>query len=105
MKYLYLLVIFLSQFICATAHSLDLGTFMRDFASSEAERVRREDRGSLDPRIWDQAYNTGQESTGDYRIKRCFYKTNGGYQFNVNFRRSTCPTHVFVNPETNQVVP
>lgn len=104
MKVFYLIVIFSSQLICSSARALDFGTFVRDFAASESERVEREDKG-LDSRLWDRAYRVAQENTGDPRIQRCFYKTNRGFAFNVNFRRSSCPSSVFVNPETNQVIP
>lgn len=42
------------------------------------------------------------EQTGDYLLSRCFYKTQRGYEFSVNFR-GNCDRSVRINPETNMV--
>jgi hypothetical protein len=55
------------------------------------------DRGKLE-----QAWSTRTVTTGDPSIKRCFYKTVWGYEFEVN-HRTVCPYTVKINPETNTV--
>ena len=51
---------------------------------------------------WENAYNEGQESTGDMMLTKCIYKTIGGFSFSI-IVRGMCPYSVNVNPETGQV--
>jgi hypothetical protein len=85
----------------AESHALDFGTFIRDFAASEVERLDREKMG-LDQR-WDKAHFVRQNRTGDYSIQNCSYKTTGGFDFSINIRKSTCPYRVYINIESGQV--
>jgi len=85
----------------AESHALDFGTFIRDFAASEARRLEREKMG-LDQR-WDEAHFVRQNRTGDYSIQNCSYKTTGGFDFSINIRKSTCPYRVYINIESGQV--
>ncbi|MCD8245275.1 MAG: hypothetical protein LUD38_16070 [Parabacteroides sp.] len=50
---------------------------------------------------WESATLAGDAPTGDIMLKRCFYKTLGGYSFST-VRRGICPFTVQVNPETGQ---
>jgi hypothetical protein len=51
---------------------------------------------------WESARKTGQQSTGDYSVKRCLYKTSRGYEFSVDYKGG-CPYSVDINIESGQV--
>lgn len=86
----------------AESHALDFGTFIRDFAASEAERRDRENM-SLGNQRWDTAHFVRENRTGDYSIQNCSYKTTGGFDFSINIRKGTCPYRVYINIESGQV--
>src|SRR4051812_30061437 len=53
-------------------------------------------RSYEDPRQWESANLTRSENTGDALLRRCYYRTGGGYEFSVVKRDSGCPYFVSV---------